>query len=162
MAEGVRGDPGGIAGLLAELDEHGEAVEHDLVCAGWTLDDVPERLNWRAFRSFVMQDAQQPGSALRRTLIGDDHIWGLPEQLLAAVVDAIQQGNWQRAASGAKRPPKRPKPIPRPGVGKKRGRKAGGTTAVPLSEAQAIFARHNPAVFAEQAPDPDEEVDDGS
>lgn len=40
-------------------------------------------------------------------------MWGLPEQLLAAVLDALNVANWQR--QGDKRA-KRPKPIRRPGV----------------------------------------------
>jgi hypothetical protein len=45
---------------------------------------------------------------------GDDQVWGLTEQLLAAAVDALNGANWQRG--GGKQRDK-PKPIPRPGVG---------------------------------------------
>lgn len=72
--------------------------------------------------------------------MGDDHAWGLSEQLLAANVDATQVGNWQRAAQGAKRKPPKPKPITRPGV-RPAARKV-KATAVPLSEARRIFHRH--------------------
>src|SRR5690606_25549942 len=88
VGERLRGGPGGILGLLVELEDHEEALEHDLVVAGWTLDDVPERLNWRALLAFTRQAAQQPGTALYRSFVGDDHVWGLNEQLLAAVCDA--------------------------------------------------------------------------
>lgn len=138
MGEGVRCHTGGIRGLLEELDRHGEAIEHDLVAVGWTLDDVPRRLNWRAFARWVRQNAQQRGSALYRELVGDDHVWGLNEQLLASVVDVLNRANWQRAQGKGPRP----KPIPRPGV-RPLARKVGGTTLVPLAEAQRIFARHN-------------------
>ena len=51
-------------------------------------------------------------SATRHALEGDGAHWGLSEQLLAAAVDALAAGNWQRqGGKGA-----RPKPIPRPGV----------------------------------------------
>jgi hypothetical protein len=79
-------------------------------------------------------------------LVGDDHVWGLAEQLLASAVDALQTGNWQRASSGRKTKPKRPKPIPRPGVAGPR-KVDGDTTALPLSQARDLFARHNPAAF---------------
>lgn len=155
MAEALWDQPGGIHGLLDVLDEHGEAIEHDLVCAGWTLDDIGGRLPWTAVRSFIHQDAQQRGTALHRELAGDDHIWGLPEQLLATIVDAVQVGNWQRA-SGGKRKPKKPKPVPRPGVGP---RKVGGSTTVSLAEARRIFARRNPAAFEAWEPPPTCDVD---
>jgi hypothetical protein len=53
------------------------------------------------------------GSALVRELDGDDHPWGLTEQLLAAAVDALNGANWQRGGGKLR---DKPKPIPRPGV----------------------------------------------
>ncbi len=35
--------------------------------------------------------------------------------MLASIWDVLAAANWQRAASGAKNPPPRPKPHPRPG-----------------------------------------------
>lgn len=43
----------------------------------------------------------------------DEYGWGLPEQLLAAVVDELAIANWQR---GQGKRTDYPKPIPRPGV----------------------------------------------
>jgi len=144
VAEGLRDHGGGIRGLSDELERHGEAIEHDLVMAGWTLDDVPERLNWRAFAAFVRHRAVDTTSALHRHLAGDDYHWGLREQLLAAVVDELRVANWQRAASGAKKgkQPPRPKPIPRPGIGRRNPK-----STMPLSEFQQIIRRHNPDAF---------------
>lgn len=138
MAGSVRGGRGGIVGLLDVLDRHGEAIEHDLVCAGWTLDDVPGRLNWRALNRFVRQSAKQPGSAFARELAGDDAGWGMTEMLLASILDGVAAGNWQRG--GGKGP--RPKPVPRPGVGPKTVRLGGGMTLV---DAERLFAARNPA-----------------
>lgn len=70
-----------------------------------------ERLSWRDLYVVVRQAG--PGSALVRGLRGEEHPWGLPEQLLAVVADELRVANWQR--SGGKRKDA-PKPIPRPGV----------------------------------------------
>ncbi len=42
--------------------------------------------------------------------------WSAEAHLLAAVVDAVQQTTWVVAAANSKRPPKRPKPLRRPGA----------------------------------------------
>lgn len=148
MAAAVRGDGGGIDSLAGELDRHGEAIEHDLVCAGWTLDDLPDRLSWRSLKAFVVGRAATPGTAINRVYVGDHHMWQLPEQLMAAAVDELRVANWQRAAAGAKKgnAPKRPKPIPRPGVDGY-GQKPAG---VPLSEARRIMMARNPAAFVRE------------
>lgn len=150
MAGSVRGHGGGIRGLADDLDRHGEAIEHDLVAAGWTLDDVPGRLNWRALKAFVHHRALDRSSAVHHALAGDDRHWGLQEQLLAAIVDELRAANWQRAAAGAKKgsQPPRPKPIPRPGLGQK---PAAG--AMSMSQFQQIVRRHNPDAF--QLTDPE-------
>lgn len=68
-----------------------------------------------------------PQSATWASQNGGDSLWGLTEQLLAAAVDALNVANWQRSASGAAKgqQPKKPQPIPRPGV-KPEGRTFGG------------------------------------
>lgn len=109
------------------------------MCAGWTLDDVPARLNWRALHAFVAQSALQPATALHRELVGEHYQWGMVEQLLALVVDELAVANWQRSKDGAKGR-NRPSPLPRPGVKQKSGERVGGTTALPLSELEALFA----------------------
>ena len=53
------------------------------------------------------------GSALVRSLLGEDHEWTLANQLRAAEVDALRLANWQRGQGKKK---DMPKPIPRPGV----------------------------------------------
>jgi hypothetical protein len=141
VAAGVRDRTGGIWGLLADLERYGEPIEADLVRAGWTLDDVPERLNWRALRAFVRASAADRTSALHRALAGDDHVWGLQEQLQAATVDVLQAANWQRTGKKSGKP----KPIPRPGF--RPERRQVGTSAIPLEDAEAIFTRRNPAAF---------------
>lgn len=104
---------------------------------GFTFDDVPHRLSWRALAAFIFHGAQQAGTALYREAVDP---WGLDTHLLAATVDLLNQGNWQRAAAGRKTPPKRPQRIPRPGE-KLRARMG---TAMPLSELKLVMAQVNP------------------
>lgn len=110
MAGGVEDQPGGIFGLCRLLGEHGEAVEYDLLIAGYRLDWLgSDRLDWRDLLVFVKHSPRT--SALARTLLGEAAGWGVEAHLLATAVDALAAGNWQR--SGKKGAP-RPKPVPRP------------------------------------------------
>lgn len=52
-----------------------------------------------------------------------ESIWGLTEQLLAIVADTLSAANYQRAGGKGTRP----RPLPRPGVGAKKERIAGGS-----------------------------------
>ena len=61
-------------------------------------------------------------SAVHRSVIGEDHVWGLSEQLLAALFDVLAVANWQR---GGDANAKKPEPLRRPGVTKQA---AGGET----------------------------------
>lgn len=85
-----------------------------------------DALTWRDL--WVIVKHLPRSSALVRVIEGDDHPWGLAEQLLAATVDALHAANWQRG-EGKKRD--KPKPIPRPGIN---APKRYGTTALPLDE----------------------------
>lgn len=75
---------------------------------------------------------------------GGDELWGLSEQLLAAIVDALNVGNWQRSAQGVEKgkQPKKPSPIPRPGV-KPEGRTFGGKAALTIAEMRRRKWRRN-------------------
>ena len=85
-----------------------------------------DRLTWHELAVIVKHLPRS--SALVRVIEGDDHPWGLAEQLLAAAVDALSAANWQRGEGKRK---DKPKPIPRPGVG---GDKTYGKEALPLDE----------------------------
>lgn len=54
-------------------------------------------------------------SAYVQAVAGDEVRWGATEYLLAALIDAIQVGNYQRARAHFKGKPNPPKPILRPG-----------------------------------------------
>jgi len=75
---------------------------------------------------------------------GADALWGLQEQLLAAIADTLQIANWQRAAAGSKpgQTPPRPEPIKRPGV-KEDGKQIGGKTSISIAEMRRRMERLN-------------------
>lgn len=118
MAGGQQGHDGGILGLDQLLDEHGEAVEYDLIALGLRLDDLgSERLTWRDLWVIVQHAPRE--SALARAVGGDDVVWGLTDHLLATTIDVLNIANWQRENQGRKKgqtPTRKPKRMPRPGV----------------------------------------------
>jgi hypothetical protein len=110
VAGGVGRDGGGILGLVRLLAEYGEAVEYDLLVLGRSIDDLgTRRLTWR---DLLVICAQAPStSALARAIHGEAAAWGPLEHIAAAMLDALNGGNWQRG--GGKGP--KPKPTRRPG-----------------------------------------------
>ena len=107
-------EPGGITGLVQLLEEHGPAIEYDLIKLGLRLRLLgSEALSWRDL--LVIVQHSERGSALQTSLRPDDAQWGMSEHLLAVVADAVIAGNWMQSRDGQKNR-NRPKPIPRPGV----------------------------------------------
>ena len=86
-------------------------------------------------------------AATWRSVHGDDAVWNLDRQLLAAAVDRLAEANWQRA--GGKRKD-RPKQIPRPGVAES-GRRTGDASQLTQAQARAVLDALRP-----------KEVSDGS
>lgn len=119
MAEGLGNQPGGIFGLVELIDEHYEAIEADLLDRGWRLSEVGGSFSWRDLLVMVRRFQRDPETATARSVHGER--WKVTDQLLAALIDLLQIGNWQRA--GKKHAPK-PKPFQRPWE-KPRGRKFG-------------------------------------
>lgn len=127
MDGGLRAFLGGIAGLLDLLTEHREAIEYDLITLGRSIDDLgTRRLSWRDLLVIVRKSPRN--SALYRERFPEDSEWGLPEQLLAAIFDVLQAGNWQRGGGQGKRPEQ----LPRPGVTPER--KTRGSGPIPMDE----------------------------
>ena len=119
MAGRFRHDGGGIAGLVRQIAEHGEAIEYDLITrAGMSLDDVPARLSWRALGVFVRHlDAS---SAYVREVAPDTAPWigtDLLATMTADLIDALRILDWhfcQANTPKGKPKPRKPKPYPRP------------------------------------------------
>ena len=131
MAGGVEGHGGGICGLALLLEEHGEAVEYDLLVMGRSLDDLgTPALTWRDL--FVIVRQAPPTSALARALEPDLAAWASGQvlaDLTATVADLLAAGNWQR--QGKKSAP-RPKRIKRPG--QDNGEKKFGRAPIPVKD----------------------------
>lgn len=131
MAGVLAGDRGGILGLLRLLEEHGEAIEYELLTIGKHIDHLgTRRLSWRDLLVVVKQ--APPQGALHRALDPEGWGWDVNSYLLAADVDTLMVANWQRAGDKRK---KRPDPILRPGQKKKRGR---NLTTIALQQKRAI------------------------
>ena len=111
-----RARSGGSLGLADIIAHHGEALEYDLMTkTRYLLHDIGRALPERALLSFVKH--LPPESALRQE-IDPDAVW-LTERheamLLAAISDQLAALAYMFSkAHGGK--PKKPKPIPRPGV----------------------------------------------
>lgn len=145
MVEVLRHQPGKLIGLLALDREHWEAIEADLLRSGWTLDDVPHRLTWRAVLAHVR--TARRGTALYSLTNGERADWGLAEQLAAEAVDALRISNWQRTENGRKGR-KQPKPVKRPwDVADKAEQKQFGSGAVSIDEFRRFW--DNAAVRSE-------------
>jgi Family of unknown function (DUF5361) len=101
----------GIAGLGDILKEHWGAVGHDLLCAGYTWDDIgSERLPVGQFASFVAY--APPGTALFHQR---NKGWTTGDYLTAQSVDALSYLAWAKTKDAHSKSPKhRPEPIPRP------------------------------------------------
>lgn len=75
-------------------------------------------------------------SAYGREVLGEDHVWGLAEQLLAATHDRLAEGNWQRGGCKGKRP----QLIPRPGT-RTDVKHYGGSTPYTQEQVLELLAR---------------------
>lgn len=107
MGQGFRNRSGGIRGLFRLLEEHGEAIEYDLIALGLRLDWLgTEALTWRDLCVIVKQSPI--GSALARSYRG--HSWTVGDIIALRSLDALRGLSWQ--TGGGKGP--RPKPLPGP------------------------------------------------
>lgn len=127
MAGGLGREPGGIRSLCELIDQHSEAIESDLLERGYRLADVGVRYSWRDLLVMVRRFQAVPTTATSRSIHGER--WSVTDQLLAAVVDLLQVGNWQRQKS--KSAP-RPKPLQRPW--EKAKTRSFGSGAIPISQ----------------------------
>lgn len=102
---------GGIAWLLDLLDEHQDAIEHELITHGLRLRDLGQpHLTWHDL--FIIVSQASADSAVVRAIRGPDYRWGLPEYLLAGVLNGIRGLQWMLSdQSGSE-----PEPITPPGT----------------------------------------------
>lgn len=97
---------GGIQGLLDLDRENWEALEIDILRAGYHLRD----LNWREIVLVVRHSPRE--SEYFRLTFGEVAQWGPMEHLLATIADILNLILW---LTGNPKKSKQPKPLPRPG-----------------------------------------------
>lgn len=70
--------------------------------------------------------------------------WTRADHLLAGIYDTVNILAWQNANEGRKTATKRPKPLPRPGIGDDKAEGVRWGAPVPLSEVKSILAASAP------------------
>jgi hypothetical protein len=111
-----RSEFGGIQSLLTLPQAQWEALEADLVHAGFAWSDVPQRLSWRGVHLFARHARQD--SAFYMANADEDTQWPRLDQLITVLIDAVNSLTWvtQAINSDEGHRPARPQPFPRPGV----------------------------------------------
>lgn len=162
MAGILSAEPGGIFRLLDLPWEHWEAIEADLIKAGLSLDDIPNRLHWRAFMAMVKhapedsairqlrrreQGKQPPTGQVEQ---GEHADWPEDRHISVMILDQLRVMNYYTAATNAARAKRRapdvPEPTHRPGMpisvdADGFTRNADGTTHVGTAMPKAEFRR---------------------
>lgn len=116
MAAPVRGERGGIFALCRLIEDHGEAIEYDLMTRTPVLrlrDVGTDSFPWRDLDIFVRNLPRD--SALAYSFHGDKVLWGPKEHLLADLVDVARWMQWSKTKDASKTGAKPPAPIERPG-----------------------------------------------
>lgn len=121
------------------MRDHASALEYDLMTmTRYTLRDVGRALPWGALLHFVRH--LPPTAELSKEWSSDaaeQAAWldgSLVAPMLASLIDAINFGRWEYAASVSKHKPKRPKAVKTPWRdGGTEGRKL-GSDPIPISE----------------------------
>jgi hypothetical protein len=109
-----------------------------------------ELLSWRDL-VVILRQAPRDSAYVRATL-GEDAQWGLAEHLLAIGIDVLQLANWQRGNAGRKSLTPKPKPLPRPGVNRDKGRIGHG--AIPIKDFDAWWNGELDETAISQEPSP--------
>ena len=114
MAERLGSAAGGILGLLELVTEHREAVEFELLTAGFGIADIGTmNLSWVEFRTLARRWQARPHNAVAEAIAGHT-LWTVGEQLLAMVLDAVNLQSYVIQRVNGNRSARRPKPLPRP------------------------------------------------
>ena len=98
------------------MDEHGEAVEADLLREYGVdiLDWYAGKVSTRRVLNLIRRLPAQSNTA--RATEGDEALWGYKEHLLASILDVLQHLDWAFVAANSEgKTGDPPKPIPRPG-----------------------------------------------
>lgn len=109
MAGGREDHGGGIVGLLDLIEEHGTALEYDLIALGLRLRYCPsEGFDWRDLKVVVSQadDKTKLWQSQNPKFAG----WTVTDRLLAIIANGIRWLVWAKTKDGSKNR-NRPKPI---------------------------------------------------
>lgn len=140
---GQRSDAGGIAGLARLIEEHGPALEYDLLTkTNYQLRDVGGALPWGALLHFVQFLPRD--SALSRELVPvtDAERWTRGDataSLLADIYDLMALFRAEQAVKGTDHKPRRQRPYPRPGA-KPKGVRHVGKDPIPVSKFESWWS----------------------
>ena len=102
--------------------------------AGFTFDDIPARLSYRALRSFVSHLGLD--SRLAGEMVPDKAAWGTTAKtnmILADIFDMLAMINANLIGVGSHKKASRPKPYPRPKTKNDKTQKY-GSGALPIDE----------------------------
>lgn len=112
---------GGIASLACLIEEHGEAIDYDLMTlTHYRLDDLGESLSWGSLRTFV--NHLPAGSAYFRDKFPEHSTWATGEiiaYLLADIEDSINNLRYEQRVAHSGKKGKQPQQYPRPWLDKK-------------------------------------------
>lgn len=129
-------DAGGIAGLCQLIEEHGAALDYDLLTkTSYNLRDIGGALPWGALLHFVqflprdsaLKSDMEPTTDAERWTRGD-----ATATILADLYDLVSTLRNEMAAKGSGKKPKGIKPYPRPG--KKKNTEHFGKDPIPVAQ----------------------------
>lgn len=134
MADRRLPEPGGILSLAALIEEHGSAIDFDLLTlTSYSLFDIGAALPWSRFLSFVRHLPM--GSALMRELEPEQALWSdgvRTADVLADIFDLLQSFKGTYVNAHSKRRIRKMEPYPRPWL--KKQTKHFGKDPIPISE----------------------------
>ena len=134
-----RGHVGGILSLADFANEHGDALEYDLMTrTRYSVSDVGSALSVSRACAFARQAVLDPSTAIHRSVMGEHARWTdgqIVGQIVADIFDQISMLRYDIASIVSKKGarPRFPDPYPRPGS-KKRGGIVYGSDPIPTSE----------------------------
>lgn len=148
MAGGERGghggNPGGIAELCQLIEEHGAALEYDLLTmTGYQLRDVGGALSWGALLHFAMHLPRTSVLSQELTPLTDTERWTdgtVTAPLLADLIDVVNSIGAALLAKGTGRMPRHVKPYRRPWTDNGDVTIGGPDSAIPIAEFEEWWA----------------------
>ena len=118
------------------MNEHREAINHDLIKCGLSLENIGGVLNWDSLGDFISKT--EPDSALARDIDPEASKWSMnvkTNEILADLYDLIAVFRYEVTAMLSGKKPKKPQLYTRPHKDDKK--KIGGKGALPVAELKA-------------------------